>query len=116
VRLALWSGCIRLGNEEVGDLSSRIDVGTKVIVLPMDRRADNVGRASEADELCNPGVARRRDPLALPTRMFLDGNKFGGRSHTCENPRGSLDLIRNMAKWRRFLHSGALFPCPVDSP
>ena len=35
------SGCIRLTNENVADLYSRVNVGTKVIVLPMDRRADN---------------------------------------------------------------------------
>jgi lipoprotein-anchoring transpeptidase ErfK/SrfK len=37
------SGCIRLTNESVADLYSRVNVGTKVIVLPMDRRADNTG-------------------------------------------------------------------------
>jgi len=35
------SGCIRLTNQDVTDLYSRVNVGTKVIVLPMDRRADN---------------------------------------------------------------------------
>jgi lipoprotein-anchoring transpeptidase ErfK/SrfK len=35
------SGCIRLTNEDVSDLYSRVNVGTKVIVLPMDRCADN---------------------------------------------------------------------------
>ena len=35
------SGCLRLTNEDVTDLYSRVGVGTKVIVLPMDRRADN---------------------------------------------------------------------------
>jgi lipoprotein-anchoring transpeptidase ErfK/SrfK len=35
------SGCIRLTNEDVSDLYSRVNVGAKVIVLPMDRRADN---------------------------------------------------------------------------
>jgi lipoprotein-anchoring transpeptidase ErfK/SrfK len=34
------SGCIRLTNEDVADLYSRVTVGTRVIVLPMDRRAD----------------------------------------------------------------------------
>jgi lipoprotein-anchoring transpeptidase ErfK/SrfK len=38
------SGCIRLTNEDVTDLYSRVNVGTKVIVLPMDRRADNAER------------------------------------------------------------------------
>ena len=35
------SGCIRLTNQDVADLYSRVNVGTKVVVLPMDRRADN---------------------------------------------------------------------------
>jgi lipoprotein-anchoring transpeptidase ErfK/SrfK len=34
------SGCIRLTNEDVADLYSRVNVGTRVIVLPMDRSAD----------------------------------------------------------------------------
>jgi lipoprotein-anchoring transpeptidase ErfK/SrfK len=35
------SGCLRLVNEDVIDLYSRVNVGTKVIVMPMtDRRAD----------------------------------------------------------------------------
>jgi lipoprotein-anchoring transpeptidase ErfK/SrfK len=38
------SGCIRLTNADVSDLYSRVNVGTKVIVMPMtDRRADNAG-------------------------------------------------------------------------
>jgi lipoprotein-anchoring transpeptidase ErfK/SrfK len=35
------SGCIRLTNQDVTDLYSLVNVGTKVIVLPMDRRAEN---------------------------------------------------------------------------
>jgi lipoprotein-anchoring transpeptidase ErfK/SrfK len=38
------SGCIRLTNEDVSDLYSRVNVGTRVIVLPIDRRADNADR------------------------------------------------------------------------
>jgi lipoprotein-anchoring transpeptidase ErfK/SrfK len=34
------SGCIRLTNEDVADLYSRVNVGTKVVVMPMDRRAE----------------------------------------------------------------------------
>jgi lipoprotein-anchoring transpeptidase ErfK/SrfK len=34
------SGCIRLTNEDVADLYSRVNVGSKVIVLPQERRAD----------------------------------------------------------------------------
>jgi lipoprotein-anchoring transpeptidase ErfK/SrfK len=40
------SGCIRLTNQDVADLYSRTNVGTKVIVLPMERRADNASRRS----------------------------------------------------------------------
>lgn len=35
------SGCIRLTNADVTDLYSRVDVGTKVVVLPNERRADS---------------------------------------------------------------------------
>ena len=34
------SGCIRLTNEDVADLYSRVNVGTKVIVLNGDYRAE----------------------------------------------------------------------------
>src|ERR1700759_1988693 len=35
------SGCIRLTNDDVSDLYSRVNVGTKVVVMPMtERRAD----------------------------------------------------------------------------
>jgi lipoprotein-anchoring transpeptidase ErfK/SrfK len=40
------SGCIRLTNQDVTDLYSRASVGTKVIVLPMERRADNASAKS----------------------------------------------------------------------
>jgi lipoprotein-anchoring transpeptidase ErfK/SrfK len=39
------SGCIRLTNDDVADLYSRVNVGTKVIVRPMERRADLGGAA-----------------------------------------------------------------------
>jgi len=35
------SGCIRLTNQDVTDLYSRVNVGTKVVVLPMQHRAEN---------------------------------------------------------------------------
>jgi len=34
------SGCIRMTNEDVTDLYSRVNIGTRVIVKPMDRRAE----------------------------------------------------------------------------
>jgi lipoprotein-anchoring transpeptidase ErfK/SrfK len=41
------SGCIRMTNEDVTDLYSRVNLGTKVVVLPMtDRRAATAAFAS----------------------------------------------------------------------
>jgi len=37
------SGCIRLTNEDVTDLYSRVNVGAKVIVLPMEQRRADLG-------------------------------------------------------------------------
>jgi lipoprotein-anchoring transpeptidase ErfK/SrfK len=37
------SGCIRLTNQDVIDLYSRVSVGAKVVVLPMERRAELAG-------------------------------------------------------------------------
>jgi lipoprotein-anchoring transpeptidase ErfK/SrfK len=40
------SGCIRLTNQDVTDLYSRVNVGTKVIVLPMEQRRADLGSAT----------------------------------------------------------------------
>jgi lipoprotein-anchoring transpeptidase ErfK/SrfK len=40
------SGCIRMVNDDVMDLYGRVNVGTKVVVLPIERHADM--RASAA--------------------------------------------------------------------
>jgi lipoprotein-anchoring transpeptidase ErfK/SrfK len=37
------SGCIRLTNDDVADLYSRVNVGTRVVVLPMTQRSASVG-------------------------------------------------------------------------
>ncbi|HEY0331868.1 MAG TPA: L,D-transpeptidase [Rhodopseudomonas sp.] len=39
------SGCIRLTNADVADLYARVNVGTKVVVLPIERRADAIDRS-----------------------------------------------------------------------
>jgi lipoprotein-anchoring transpeptidase ErfK/SrfK len=39
------SGCIRLVNDDVIDLYSRVNVGTKVIVMPIEHRADSTNGA-----------------------------------------------------------------------
>ena len=38
------SGCIRMTNNDVADLYSRVNIGTRVIVKPMDRRAEVTNR------------------------------------------------------------------------
>jgi lipoprotein-anchoring transpeptidase ErfK/SrfK len=52
------SGCIRLRNEDVIDLYNRVDVGTKVIVLPTGQRAASV----------DAGRAAPQPPAQLPAR------------------------------------------------
>jgi lipoprotein-anchoring transpeptidase ErfK/SrfK len=37
------SGCIRMTNDDVIDLYSRVNVGTKVIVLPVEHHANGSG-------------------------------------------------------------------------
>ncbi len=50
------SGCIRLTNSDVSDLYSRVEVGTKVVVLP-----------KSAPSQARPGVAARTAPTRLPS-------------------------------------------------
>ena len=38
------SGCIRLTNEDVADLYSRVNIGTKVVVINGEHRADAPAR------------------------------------------------------------------------
>jgi lipoprotein-anchoring transpeptidase ErfK/SrfK len=38
------SGCIRLTNEDVQDLYSRVRIGTRVVVRPMNGRSAAAGR------------------------------------------------------------------------
>ena len=40
------SGCIRMTNDDVTDLYSRVNVGTKVVVLPMTERRAQLGAAT----------------------------------------------------------------------
>ena len=51
------SGCIRLTNEDVADLFSRVTVGTKVVVLPKNspHMATNEGRLT-----VRPAAAQQR--------------------------------------------------------
>ena len=61
------SGCIRLTNEDVTDLHSRVKVGTRVVVLPGRDQAAAVttsGRSSRATPDKPPGLPSSSDPPA----------------------------------------------------
>ena len=74
------SGCIRLTNEDVEDLYNRVNVGTKVVVLPVNgyradvRRAPPARRfASSSASSCTAYAVRRptcsvSSPSAAPIR------------------------------------------------
>jgi hypothetical protein len=54
------SGCIRLTNEDVVDLFSRVDVGAKVVVLP--KHAPVMARGGDS-RIARPALSRPR-PVA----------------------------------------------------
>jgi lipoprotein-anchoring transpeptidase ErfK/SrfK len=63
------SGCIRLTNEDVADLFSRVRVGTKVVVLPQSSRQAPVAqmeRTSPAARVATPGRATAVIPVSAP--------------------------------------------------
>jgi L,D-transpeptidase catalytic domain len=57
------SGCIRLTNDDVSDLYSRVQVGTRVVVMPGTppdtAQATPIGRPIESTPLAPPGVRTR---------------------------------------------------------
>ena len=63
------SGCIRLTNEDVADLFSRVDVGTKVIVLPKhaDAGVINPGRPAPASRPVVTRLPSGRQAMNLST-------------------------------------------------
>jgi len=60
------SGCIRLTNEDVADLFSRVDVGTKVVVLP--KNAPVMARGGDGRTGVARSVGIRPRPLAAVTQ------------------------------------------------
>jgi lipoprotein-anchoring transpeptidase ErfK/SrfK len=58
------SGCIRLTNEDVADLFSRVDVGTRVVVLPKNSRHFEAKAASTGR---SPTAQPRPAVTTLPT-------------------------------------------------
>ncbi len=57
------SGCIRLTNEDVADLFSRVEVGTKVVVLPKNASHLEARAATDVRPAPARRVPLRREPL-----------------------------------------------------
>jgi lipoprotein-anchoring transpeptidase ErfK/SrfK len=66
------SGCIRMLNEDVVDLYARVNLGTKVVVLPMTRAPANVAQAKPALQ-----VTSSYAPVSAP-RAAWDGIRVRG--------------------------------------
>jgi lipoprotein-anchoring transpeptidase ErfK/SrfK len=65
------SGCIRMLNEDVTDLYARVNVGTKVVVLPMGSRHLPTARTRSAP---SASVVPASEPAAPATRTFVTSN------------------------------------------
>ena len=66
------SGCIRMLNEDVTDLYGRVNVGTKVVVLPMgSRHAPAVARTRPAP---SAAIVPAAEPAAPASRTFVTSN------------------------------------------
>jgi lipoprotein-anchoring transpeptidase ErfK/SrfK len=63
------SGCIRMVNEDVTDLYGRVNVGTKVVVLPMGRH-DAAAHARSAPAVIVPPAEPTPAPTAASWRPF----------------------------------------------
>ena len=62
------SGCIRMTNDDVADLYSRVTIGTKVIVKPMDRRAE-----AELSERASPAMPEPGPRMKTTSDIDPDG-------------------------------------------
>src|ERR1043166_39525 len=65
------SGCIRMLNEDVSDLYGRVNVGTKVVILPMGSRHVPTARTRSAP---SASVVPASEPAAPATRTFVTSN------------------------------------------
>jgi lipoprotein-anchoring transpeptidase ErfK/SrfK len=61
------SGCIRLTNEDVADLFSRVDVGTRVVVLPKNAPVVARGGDSRSGLTARPAGAHPRPVATTPS-------------------------------------------------
>jgi hypothetical protein len=64
------SGCIRLTNEDVADLFSRVDVGTRVVVLPKNAPVMARGGDTRTGITARPGSAQPR-PVVSSGRQAM---------------------------------------------
>jgi hypothetical protein len=69
------SGCIRLTNEDVADLFSRVDVGTRVVVLPKNS-PHLEARGPETRGMQASGTITVR-PTAMPPRPVVTTLRSG---------------------------------------
>ena len=65
------SGCIRMVNEDVADLYGRVNVGTKVVVLPMGSRHLPTARTRSTP---SASVVPASEPAAPASRTFVTSN------------------------------------------
>jgi lipoprotein-anchoring transpeptidase ErfK/SrfK len=66
------SGCIRLVNEDVTDLYGRVNVGTKVVVLPMGSRHEPA--AARTRSAPSAAIVPPSEPAAPAPRTFVTSN------------------------------------------
>jgi lipoprotein-anchoring transpeptidase ErfK/SrfK len=67
------SGCIRLTNDDVSDLFSRVDVGTKVVVLPKNSQHFEAQRPETKGTITiRPTAAVAPRPVARPDRQAMN--------------------------------------------
>lgn len=69
------SGCIRLRNEDVEDLYSRVNIGTKVIVLPNSRSRQI---AADQADVSRPMAPARHAAMSLMPRTASNTNTVSG--------------------------------------
>jgi hypothetical protein len=72
------SGCVGMLNEDVEDLFSRVQVGTRVVVLP-GRAPDAVANSGTPPEPANPMAPPPKPGATAPTTAGTAGNAISGQ-------------------------------------
>ncbi|MGH8262294.1 MAG: L,D-transpeptidase [Steroidobacteraceae bacterium] len=71
------SGCIRLRNEDIEDLYQRVDIGTKVVVLPDAGRRAAIAPVRREHVATNEAPARNAQAVRLPVAASRSTTAFG---------------------------------------